>query len=146
MTFARGLIITLALSVMAAFGGAWVGARYVVAQMQDEPPLHEVVHSRLRLTAEQERRIASLEREFADRRAALEVEMRSANADLAEAIEAEHIYSPAVQQAVDRFHRAMGELQKQTILHVLAMRQVLTPDQTPRFDETVVKALSDKSQ
>ena len=39
----------------------------------------------------------------------------------------------------------MGELQKQTILHVLAMRQVLTPDQTARFDETVVKALTDES-
>lgn len=145
MTFARGLIITMILSVLAAFGGAWVGARYVVARAQSEPPLHEVVHGKLRLTPDQERRIAGLEGEFAARRAALEVEMRSANADLAAAIEAEHIYSPAVQQAVDRFHRAMGELQKQTILHVLAMRQVLTPDQTARFDETVVKALTDKS-
>lgn len=145
MSFARGLLITLVLSVLAAFAGAWGGAQYIVAQMRNDPPLHEVVHRKLNLTPEQDRRIADLERSFAVRRQALEAEMRAANADLARAIEAEHAYSPAVQQAVDRFHRAMGELQKETILHVLAMRQVLTPDQAARFDDTVVKALTDES-
>lgn len=145
MSFARGLLITLALSVAAAFAGAWGGAQYIVSRMHEEPPLHEMVHEKLHLTAEQERRIAGLERNFAVRRRTLETEMRAANADLARAIEHEHAYSPAVQQAVDRFHRAMGQLQKETILHVLAMRQVLTPDQAARFDDTVVKALTDEN-
>jgi hypothetical protein len=30
------------------------------------------------------------------------------------------------------------------MLHVFAMRQVLTPDQTVQFDDTVVKSLSDQ--
>jgi len=55
----------------------------------------------------------------------------------------EQAYSPGVQQAVDRFHHAMGQLQKETILHVLAMRQVLTPQQAEIFDDTVVKALTE---
>jgi hypothetical protein len=71
--------------------------------------------------------------------------MRAANAELAQAIGQEHAYSPAVQQAVDRFHHAMGQLQKETILHVLAMRQVLTPQQAEIFDDTVVKALTEDS-
>ena len=145
MSFARGLLITIALSVLAAFAGAWGGAHYIVARMHADPPLHEVVHEKLNLTADQERQVAGLERGFAVRRQALESEMRAANADLARAIETEHAYSPAVQQAVDRFHRAMGELQKETILHVLAMRKVLTPDQAARFDDTVVKALTDET-
>ncbi|TAJ73438.1 MAG: periplasmic heavy metal sensor [Phenylobacterium sp.] len=145
MSFARGLLITVVLSVVAAFAGAWGGAQYIVSRMHDEPPLHEMVHEKLRLTAEQDRRIAGLERDFAVRRRALETEMRAANADLARAIGQEHAYSPAVQQAVDRFHRAMGQLQKETILHVLAMRQVLTPEQATRFDDTVVKALTDEN-
>jgi Spy/CpxP family protein refolding chaperone len=145
VSFARGLLITIVLSVLAAFAGAWAGAQYIVARMHDEPPLHEMVHEKLDLTADQERRIAGLERDFAARRQGLESEMRAANAELARAIGTEHAYSPAVQQAVDRFHRAMGELQKETILHVLAMRQVLTPDQAARFDDTVVKALTDES-
>ena len=143
MSFARGLILTLVLSVVAAFGGAWAGAQYMVSRMHAEPPLHELMHRKLRLTAEQERRIGGLERDFAVRRQALESEMRAANAELARGIGDEHAYSPAVQQAVDRFHHAMGELQKETILHVLAIRQVLTPEQAAIFDDTVVKALTE---
>jgi Spy/CpxP family protein refolding chaperone len=145
MTFTRGLILTLLLSVAVAFAGAWGGARYMVQRMREEPPLHELVHKKLDLTAEQERQISGLERDFAARRQVLEAEMRAANAELARAIGDAHAYSPAVQQAVDRFHRAMGQLQKETILHVLAMRQVLTPEQAAIFDETVVKALTDDS-
>ena len=145
MSFARGLLVTVVLSVVAAFAGAWGGASFIVSRMHTEPPLHEMVHKELNLTADQERRIAGLERDFAVRRQALEAEMRAANADLARAIGQEHAYSPRVQQAVDRFHRAMGELQKQTIFHVLAMRQVLSPEQAVRFDDTVVKALTEET-
>jgi Spy/CpxP family protein refolding chaperone len=143
MTFTRGLLLTLALSLLVAFGGAWAGASYMVARMHEEPPLHDLVHKKLGLTPEQERRISGLERDFAIRRQTLEAEMRAANAELARAIGQEHAYSPAVQQAVDRFHHAMGQLQKETILHVLAMRQVLTPQQAGIFDDTVVKALTE---
>jgi hypothetical protein len=64
-----------------------------------------------------------------------------ANAELADALSADHAYTSRVQQAVDHFHAAMGELQKVTILHVLAMRAVLTPAQTEIFDRTVAKSL-----
>jgi len=143
MSFARGLLLTLVLSVLLSFVGAWAGAQYMVHRLRDEPPLHEVLHKTLDLTPEQDRRISSLERDYAVQRKALEAEMRAANAELARAIGAEHAYSPAVQQAVDRFHHAMGELQKMTILHVLAMREVLTPQQAATFDDTVVKALTE---
>ena len=41
-----------------------------------------------------------------------------------------------------RFHRAMGGLQKETMVHVLAMRAVLTPQQAAQFDDTVVRSLT----
>lgn len=143
MTFTRGLLLTLVLSVAFAFLGAWAGAQYMVTRLREEPPLHEVLHKKLNLSPEQERKISGLERDYAVQRQALEAEMRAANAELARAIGDEHAYSPAVQQAVDRFHHAMGELQKKTILHVLAMREVLTPEQAATFDDTVVKALTE---
>ena len=71
--------------------------------------------------------------------------MRAANAQLAQAFQQNHAYTPEVQAAIDRFHRAMGELQKETIVHTLAMRSVLTPDQAIRFDETVVRSLTQDS-
>ena len=143
MTLARSLIFTVVLSALAAGLGAWGGARYVVGHMHHAEPLHQVVHDKLHLSAQQEARIAGLEQDYALRRKSLEAEMRFANADLARAIEHSHTYSPDVQHAIERFHMAMGDLQKQSILHVLAMRQVLTSQQATVFDATVAKALTE---
>ncbi len=68
--------------------------------------------------------------------------MRAANAELAQAYQEGHAYTPKVQAAIDRFHRAMDALQKETMFHVIAMRSVLTPGQTAPFDDTVVKSLT----
>ena len=69
--------------------------------------------------------------------------MRSANAELAGAIQTERGYAPKVTAAVGHFHAAMGQLQKETIEHVFAMWAVLTPPQAAKLDRTVVKALTD---
>jgi Spy/CpxP family protein refolding chaperone len=146
MSLARSIALTLVLSALLAGLGAWGGAQYVLNRLRPATPLHELVHERLSLTPEQLHRIQGLEREHAARQQALQAEMRAANADLAKAIAANHAYTPQVQAAVDRFHRAMGELQKETILHVLAMRAVLTPQQAAKFDETVAKSLTEDGQ
>jgi Spy/CpxP family protein refolding chaperone len=143
VSLARSLLLTVILSALAAGLGAFAGARYVVARMHHEPSLDAVLHKRLDLTPAQTQRIEGLEQGYAVRRRALEAEMRAANAELAAAITETHAYSPQVQHAVDRFHHAMGELQKESILHVLAMRQVLTPAQAAVFDKTVSKALTE---
>ena len=95
------------------------------------------------LDGDQQARLKVLEDRFAVQRRALELEMRAANARLAEAIEAEHGNGPRVAAAVDQSHAAMGELQKATLAHIFAMRQLLRPDQTSQFDDAVVKALTD---
>ena len=83
-----------------------------------------------------------METQFATRRKALELELRADNARLAAAIEAEHGYGPRVTAEIDRSHRAMGELQKETLSHVFAMRAVLRPNQAQKFDRVVVEALT----
>ena len=143
MSLIRSLVLTLVLSVIGAGLGAWGGAQYVLHRMHRPTALHELVHEQLHLNAEQERRIAGMERDHAARRQALEAEMRAANAELAQAFQEQHADTPQVEAAIDRFHRAMGALQKETIVHVLAMRSVLTPEQQARFDDTVVKSLTD---
>ena len=143
MSLARSIALTVVLSLVLAALGAWGGAEYVLHRTRAATPMHELLHERLHLDADQQRRIEALEQQHAARRAALEAEMRAANADLARAIEAQHAYTPEVQAAVDRFHHAMGDLQKETILHVLAMRGVLKPDQRAQFDETVSRSLTE---
>ena len=83
-----------------------------------------------------------LAQRFAVRRRALELELRSDNARLAEAIETEHGIGPRVTAAVDASHAAMGELQKETLQHVFRLRGVLRPEQARKFDEAAVKALT----
>lgn len=140
----RGLVLTLILTVLAAITGTWIGARYIYDQ-RHQPSLHEFVHEELRLTTEQNSRLEVLEQDFAVRRRAREAELRAANAELARAIQARHEYSPEVQAAVERFHDAMGELQKETILHVLAMRAVMTPEQAVRFDKRIAESLTEQA-
>lgn len=101
-----------------------------------------MLHRELNLDDGQKQRIDALEQGFAARRSQLESELRAANGDLARAIEHEHAYGPDVEKAVDRSHVAMGELQKATLQHLFAMRAVLRPEQTARFDKAVAEALT----
>jgi Spy/CpxP family protein refolding chaperone len=50
--------------------------------------------------------------------------------------------SPAIEQAISRFHQAMRQLQELTTAHVLSMRDVLTPEQAATFDRSVVRVLN----
>jgi Spy/CpxP family protein refolding chaperone len=142
--FGRGLALTLILAVLAGGLGSWIGARYL-ARANEPPSLHIFVHEELELSPAQEERLDKLEADFAVRRRAREAQLRAANAELAAAIQARHEYSPEVQAAVERFHHAMGELQKETILHVLSMRKVLTPDQAAKFDRRIAEALTEET-
>lgn len=142
MTTARLIVLTLLLSLMAAALGVWGGARYVQARLQRQPSVHQILHQHLRLTAEQDHRIEGLEQDYAAKRRALEADMQAANVALAQAYAASHAWTPQAQAAIDRSHHAMEALQKETMLHVLAMRGLLTPDQTAEFDDTVVKSLT----
>ena len=143
MTSMRAMALTLVLSVVVAALGAWGGAAYVLHQARHRADLHEVLHEKLHLTATQQAQIEGIEQQHAARRRELEAEMRAANADLAKAFQAQHAYTPQVQAAIDRLHMAMGALQKETMVHVLAMRAVLTPQQAAQFDDTVVRSLTE---
>ncbi len=142
MTLTRLVLGVVALTLLAAAAGAWVGTHYGLQHARRSPGLDEFLHHRLDLTSEQEQRIAALESDFAQQRKTLELEMRSANHELAKALLSEHTYGPQAKGAVERFHTAAAALQEETIVHVLAMRAVLTTEQAKKFDATVSEALT----
>ncbi len=142
----RSVVLTFVLAALAAGVGVWGGAAYVQRQIPRAPALHELLHDRLHLSADQTRSIEALEQDHIVKRQALEAEMRVANAELAQAYQEAHTYTPKVQAAIDRFHRAMGTLQAETLRHIIAMRSVLRSDQTTQFDDTVVKSLTNQTQ
>ena len=143
MTGVQRTVLAALVVFVAAVAGVWVGH----AMFKPAPPpgaeLHALLHDGLELDAAQQAQLAVLEQRFDVRRRALELELRADNARLAEAIEAEHGDGPQVQAAVDQSHQVMGELQKATLAHVFAMRALLHPDQAAKFDQLIVRKLTD---
>lgn len=145
MRLGRLLLVAL-IAFAAAVAGVLATRWFMPAPHSHGSELHALLHDGLDLDAAQQAKLDALERQFALRRQALEMELRADNARLAAAIEAEHAAGPRVREAVDRIHVAMGELQKETLAHVFAMRAILRPDQAARFDKAVVKALTAESR
>ena len=135
-----------AVAFLAALAGVLLGRTLTERQEREPRAIHEALHRELGLDAQQLARIEQLETQFAARRKALELELRADNARLAGAIQAEHGYGPRVTAEIDRSHRAMGELQKETLSHIFAMRAVLRPQQAQKFDRVVVEALTDDAE
>ena len=143
--FGRRIIFMAVLAFLAALAGVIVGRTIADPRREQASALHDLLHEELDLDQQQRARIDALEESFATRRRALELEIRADNARLAAAIQAEHGYGPRVTAEVDRSHQVMGDLQKETLAHVFAMRAVLRPDQAERFDRAVVRALTASS-
>ena len=146
MRTARLAAIVAVIAFAAAVAGVWIGRTFIPPPRQQGSELHEVLHHQLNLDAAQKTKLEALEQRFAVRRRALELELKSDNARLADAIEAEHGIGPRVTAAVDASHAAMGQLQKETLAHIFAMRGILRPDQASAFDRAVVKSLTANAQ
>lgn len=138
----RSILLTLLIATAAGALGAYGGVRYALDRAQSSYSLDEVVRRDLNLTPAQAQQIEALNKDFEVERQALEAEMRAANADLARVWREDHAFTPRVQAATDRFHTAMGTLQKASINHVIAIRARLTSEQAVRFDDSVAKALT----
>lgn len=137
--FYQALCVLLALAAGAL--GAWCVTHYF-APTETGPSLHRMVHRELELSVDQADAIAEIEARYQTRRRALEDEMQAANARLAAAIDADKAYTDEVQAAIEDFHGAMGALQRETVVFVLEMREVLPPEQQARFDATVTATLT----
>ncbi|ANK13256.1 heavy metal resistance protein [Erythrobacter neustonensis] len=142
MTRPAWLALLIVVAFIAAFAGTFLGQKLLNNGRQSETELHALLHGDLDLDAAQAAKIEAIEQRFAIRRKVLELDMRAANAHLAEAMEAEHGYGPEVTAAVDHTHHVMGEMQKETLEHLFEMRSVLRPDQAAAFDRAVAKALA----
>lgn len=134
---------TVLVAFVAAVLGVLAGRLLLDRQHPPATDIHAFIHDQLDLDSDQKRKLEEVERQYTVRRAALESELRAENARLAEAIAVEKAAGPRVDAAVDRCHEVMGRLQKETLAHVFAMRELLRPEQAQKFDRAVVKALTE---
>lgn len=141
MTGAGRVLPVLALTVLSAGAGGWLGVRYGLSHARAPTSLNHLLHHEIQLDASQRSQLAAMEADYAAQRSALEQQARAANRELAAALLTEHQYGPQAEQAIDHFSAAMKALQVATVMHVMAMRRVLTPQQAKKFDDTVTAAL-----
>lgn len=144
--FQRHLAITVVLAGLAGFAGVWVGSVRIDRNSRPPAPLRaavdELTHRGLiGLTAEQKQKISEIEARYSHTRSTLRGRIAAANIDLANALAQEMSYGPLAQDSIHRLQSDVGELQTQTVLYVLDLRAVLTPEQRVVFDEKVVAAL-----
>ncbi|HEY5704823.1 MAG TPA: periplasmic heavy metal sensor [Terrimicrobiaceae bacterium] len=104
---------------------------------------HYWIHSQLGLSAKQESELEPIEAKFAQRRDELVASIGEANRELAEALLADKGDSERVEAAVQKIHRAQGELQQAVLEHVFNMRPVLAPEQYDRLIQLTAHALRD---
>lgn len=124
----------------AGLGGVVVGTA-LIRPGHHSDTLDAAVHRELNLTPDQDRRLEAIEARYATRKAALDAELRAAARDIAAAVSEDHAQSDRLIQAIDRFHNAMGQTQREAIAHVFEMRAVLNPDQQAQFDVIVREEL-----
>lgn len=142
MSTARTAIAVVVLTVVAMAAGVWIGGNIGTGHVHETADVHNILHNQLGLSSEQENKIEAIEAKFALDRKDLDMQMRAANLELARALETERAYGDAAKTAISHFHAAMAKLQELTVVHILEMRAVLTPEQAETFDKTVRQALS----
>ena len=134
-----GLVATI-LGLLGGFLGVWLGLTFLGGGGTGEENFHDLVHEELVLTQRQEEAIAMLEREFALQRANAEARMSGARQGLAAALLRDQALSDDVTRAAEEIHQAMGDLQLETLSHILAMRAELDPGQRIEFDRHLAQA------
>jgi len=135
-------VLCVVLALFAGALGAWCVTHYFSGAHRT-PSLNQMLEREFELSAEQSSAVAEIEQRYQARRAVREAEMQAANARLAAAIDEGKAFTPEVQVAIEDFHVAMGHLQRETIISVLEIRGVLTPEQQVRFDATITASLTD---
>jgi Spy/CpxP family protein refolding chaperone len=140
------LLVTAIVAATAGFAGARMGAQGIGGGAEQTPFLRESIATLTRegldLTAEQRRELEAIEARHTHRRNALRVQISRANLELAGAMSEEMAFGPQAQTAIDHLQSSVGELQSATVLYLIEVRDLLTPEQRAIYDRKVVEALT----
>lgn len=141
------LLVTAIVAASAGFVGARIGAQGLGGGDADQTPflresIATLTREGLNLTAEQRRELEAIEARHTQRRNSLRVQISRANLELAGAMSEEMAFGPQAQTAIDHLQSSVGELQSATVLYLIEVRDLLTPEQRAIYDRKVVEALT----
>ena len=146
MRKALQLVAMLVVVALVAVGACFVTFRFLVPLRVNSVPTHEWIHQQLNLTADQIIALEPIEEQFQQRKGELLAQIRSANKELAQAIKENQVYSTRVSAAIEKIHRAQGELQEATLQHVFRMKATLTPEQYKKLLDLTAVVLDENNR
>jgi len=146
MKKALQLAAMLVVVAFVAVGACFVTFRFLVPLRVNSVPTHEWIHQQLNLTADQIIALEPIEEQFQQRKGELLAQIRSANKELAQAIKEHQVYSTRVSAAIEKIHRAQGELQEATLQHVFRMKATLTPEQYKKLLDLTAVVLDENNR
>jgi nickel and cobalt resistance protein CnrR len=135
--------------LVVAFGAMYMSHHYMNMShdfMGHSGDTHNYLHHELGITKDQEKQLQEIEANYQKRKLHLEETIRLANMELADAIKKNPSFTPEVQQAVDKIHQAMGELQKASLEHLFQMQPILSPQQNEKLKNLMTDALYDNAK
>jgi Spy/CpxP family protein refolding chaperone len=142
----RNLAITLVVALLAGGIGGYFGARNALDGEEQGLALRqtvsEIVRTDLKLTTDQAKEVQAIENNYYDRRTSLRSQVAVANRELADALMADMAFGREAQNASNHVEEGLGELQRATIMYVLQVRDVLTPEQQMIYDRRVREVLT----
>jgi hypothetical protein len=143
--FWRNLAITVVVAMAAGWAGGALGVR-TLAPVEEMLPLRQsvsaIVRNDLKLSDEQMHDIQNIENRYYDRRIQLRTHVAVANRELADALMNDMAFGREAQAASQHVERGLGDLQRATIVYVLEVRDVLTPEQQVVYDRKVRDVLT----
>jgi hypothetical protein len=143
--FWRNLAITVVVAMAAGWAGGALGVR-TLAPVEEMLPLRQsvsaIVRNDLKLTHEQLSDIQNIENRYYDRRIQLRTHVAEANRELADALMNDMAFGREAQAASLHVERGLGDLQRATVVYVLEVRDVLTPEQQVIYDRKVREVLT----
>ena len=144
--FWRNLAVTVSVALIAGAFGGWLGTRGALEEDGQSLPLRqtvqEIVHRDLQLSSDQTKEIGVIEDRYFQHRLELRNKVTLANRELADALMADMAFGREAQQAANHVESGFGDLQRATILYVLEVRDVLSPEQQVTYDRKVREVLT----
>ena len=135
------LIFLLVVVILAAVTSYFIQYYEKKIQTKNAAEAHYWIHDQLQLTPEQEQKLEPTEKKFAEQKKHYSELIRLANMELGQSLLKDKNNSPNVSDAIEKIHKAQGELQKITLQHVFEMKEVLTPEQYEKLLNLTANAL-----
>jgi Spy/CpxP family protein refolding chaperone len=146
----RGLALTLVLTILIAAGAGFVGAKLGRGPTAQRPfaisgsvrqSVDGLLERDFHLTPDQKRQIQAIDEQFTRKHNLIWADIRTSNAELAGAVANDMTLNQQAKNAIMEIQDSVGRLHTESILYVLEVRKVLTPEQRNTFDEHVIMAL-----